>query len=212
MTGAVMNRRVVITGAGLVTPVGLDLQESWTGLLAGRSGAGPITQFDASSHAVRFACEVKGFDPTLYIDRKEVKRTDRFSHFAIASAVQAMRQAGLDEERDGIDHERFGVVIGSGIGGIHTFEDQHSKLIQRGPGPRVALLRPDVHLGHRGGAGVDPLRRQGPQLLHRLRLRIERARAGERLPQHQVGRGGHHDRRAARRRPFPRRRSPASRR
>jgi 3-oxoacyl-[acyl-carrier-protein] synthase II len=133
MTGAVMNRRVVITGAGLVTPVGLDLQESWTGLLAGRSGAGPITQFDASSHAVRFACEVKGFDPTLYIDRKEVKRTDRFSHFAIASAVQAMRQAGLDEERDGIDHERFGVVIGSGIGGIHTFEEQHSKLIQRGP-------------------------------------------------------------------------------
>ena len=128
-----MNRRVVITGAGLVTPVGLDLQESWTGLLAGRSGAGPITQFDASSHAVRFACEVKGFDPTLYIDRKEVKRTDRFSHFAIASAVQAMRQAGLDEERDGIDHERFGVVIGSGIGGIHTFEEQHSKLIQRGP-------------------------------------------------------------------------------
>ncbi len=128
-----MNRRVVITGAGLVTPVGLDLQESWAGLLAGRSGAGPITQFDASNHAVRFACEVKGFDPTLYIDRKEVKRTDRFSHFAIASAVQAMRQAGLDEERDGIDHERFGVVIGSGIGGIHTFEDQHSKLIQRGP-------------------------------------------------------------------------------
>ncbi|HEY0151017.1 MAG TPA: beta-ketoacyl-ACP synthase II [Longimicrobium sp.] len=128
-----MNRRVVITGAGLVTPVGLDLQESWAGLLAGRSGAGPITQFDASSHAVRFACEVKGFDPTLYIDRKEVKRTDRFSHFAIASAVQAMRQAGLDEERDGIDHERFGVVIGSGIGGIHTFEEQHSKLIQRGP-------------------------------------------------------------------------------
>ena len=128
-----MNRRVVITGAGLVTPVGLDLQESWTGLLAGRSGAGPITQFDATNHAVRFACEVKGFDPTLYIDRKEVKRTDRFSHFAIASAVQAMRQAGLDEERDGIDHERFGVVIGSGIGGIHTFEEQHSKLIQRGP-------------------------------------------------------------------------------
>ena len=128
-----MNRRVVITGAGLVTPVGLDLQESWAGLLAGRSGAGPITQFDASSHAVRFACEVKGFDPTLYVDRKEVKRTDRSSHFAIASAVQAMRQAGLDESRDGIDHERFGVVIGSGIGGIHTFEEQHSKLIQRGP-------------------------------------------------------------------------------
>jgi len=128
-----MTRRVVITGAGLVTPVGLDVEETWASLLAGRSGGGPITQFDPSNHSVRFACEVKGFDPTLYIDRKEVKRTDRFSHFAIAAAVQAMRQAGLDEERDGIDHERFGVVIGSGIGGIHTFEDQHSKLIQRGP-------------------------------------------------------------------------------
>ena len=128
-----MNRRVVITGAGLVTPVGLDLQESWEGLLAGRSGAGPITQFDASSHAVRFACEVKGFDATQYIDRKEVRRTDRFSQFAIAAAVQAMRQAGLDESREGIDCERFGVVIGSGIGGIHTFEEQHSKLIERGP-------------------------------------------------------------------------------
>jgi 3-oxoacyl-[acyl-carrier-protein] synthase II len=128
-----MNRRVVITGTGLVTPVGLDVQESWTALLAGRSGAGPITQFDASDHAVRFACEVKGFDPGLYIDRKEVKRTDRFSQFAIATAVQAMRQAGLDERFDSLDSERFGVLVGSGIGGIHTFEEQHTRLMEKGP-------------------------------------------------------------------------------
>ena len=128
-----MNRRVVITGAGLVTPVGNDVQESWTALLAGRSGAAPITQFDASNQSVRFACEVKGFEPTLYIDRKEVKRTDRFSQFAIAASVQAMKEAGLDESRDGIDAERFGVIIGSGIGGINTFEDQHSRLVERGP-------------------------------------------------------------------------------
>jgi len=129
-----MNRRVVITGTGLVTPVGLDVQESWTALLGGRSGAGPITQFDTTDHAVRFAAEVKGFDPGLYIDRKEVKRTDRFTQFAIATAVQAMREAGLDERFDSLDPDRFGVIIGSGIGGIHTFEEQHGRLMEKGPG------------------------------------------------------------------------------
>jgi 3-oxoacyl-[acyl-carrier-protein] synthase II len=129
-----MNRRVVITGTGLLTPVGLDVQESWAALLCGRSGAGPITQFDASDHSVRFACEVKDFDPGLYIDRKEVKRTDRFTQFAIATAVQAMRQAGLDDSFDTLDSERFGVIVGSGIGGIHTFEEQHARLLEKGPG------------------------------------------------------------------------------
>jgi 3-oxoacyl-[acyl-carrier-protein] synthase II len=129
-----MNRRVVITGTGLVTPVGLDVQESWAALLGGRSGAGPITQFDASGHAVRFACEVKDFDPGQYIERKEVKRTDRFSQFAIATAVQAMREAGLDDTFQTLDSERFGVIVGSGIGGIHTFEEQHARLLEKGPG------------------------------------------------------------------------------
>lgn len=129
-----MNRRVVITGTGLVTPVGLDVQESWAALLGGRSGAGPITQFDASGHAVRFACEAKDFDPGQYIERKEVKRTDRFSQFAIATAVQAMREAGLDDRFDTLDSERFGVIVGSGIGGIHTFEEQHARMMEKGPG------------------------------------------------------------------------------
>ena len=129
-----MNRRVVITGTGLVTPVGLDVQESWAALLGGRSGAGPITQFDASGHAVRFACEVKDFDPGQYIERKEVKRTDRFSQFAIATAVQAMREAGLDDTFQTLDSERFGVIVGSGIGGIHTFEEQHARIMEKGPG------------------------------------------------------------------------------
>jgi len=128
-----MNRRVVITGTGLLTPVGLDVQRSWAALLAGTSGAGPITLFDAGQYAVRFACEVKGFDAGEYMDRKEAKRTDRFSQFAIAASVQAMREAGLDESRDGIDADRFGVIMGSGIGGINTFEEQHSKLVERGP-------------------------------------------------------------------------------
>jgi 3-oxoacyl-[acyl-carrier-protein] synthase II len=129
-----MNRRVVITGTGLVTPVGLDVQESWAALLGGRSGAGPITQFDASGHAVRFACEVKDFDPGQYIERKEVKRTDRFSQFAIATAVQAMHEAGLNDTFQTLDSERFGVIVGSGIGGIHTFEEQHARLLEKGPG------------------------------------------------------------------------------
>jgi 3-oxoacyl-[acyl-carrier-protein] synthase II len=128
-----MNRRVVITGTGLVSPLGLDVQQSWTALLQGRSGAGPITQFDASEFAVRFACEVKDFDPGAYIDRKEVKRTDRFAQFAIAAATQAMREAGLEESLGPVDPERLGVIVGSGIGGIHTFEEQHAKLIERGP-------------------------------------------------------------------------------
>jgi 3-oxoacyl-[acyl-carrier-protein] synthase II len=128
-----MTRRVVITGTGLLTPVGLDVQETWTALLDGRSGAGPITQFDTSEHKVRFACEVKGFEPEQYIDRKETKRTDRFAQFAIAASVQAMREAGLDELPAGVDPERFGVIIGSGIGGIWTFEEQHRKLVERGP-------------------------------------------------------------------------------
>ncbi len=129
-----MNRRVVITGTGLVTPVGLDVQESWTSLLDGRSGAGPITQFDASQYPVRFACEVKGFDPGAYIDRKEVKRTDRFSQFAIATAAQAMREGGLEDGLGAVDPERFGVIIGSGIGGIQTLEEQHARLLSKGPG------------------------------------------------------------------------------
>ncbi len=129
-----MTRRVVITGTGLLTAVGNDVQSNWAALLAGVSGAAPITQFDATGHPVRFACEVKGFDPAEYIDRKEVKRTDRFAQFAIAAAVQAMRESGLEQSPDAVDPERFGVIVGSGIGGIHTFEEQHAKLLERGPG------------------------------------------------------------------------------
>ena len=128
-----MNRRVVITGTGMLTPVGLDTASSWAALLAGKSGAGPITQFDTTDYRVRFGAEVKDFDPAAYIDRKEVKRTDRFSQLAIAASAQAMREAGLEGKEDSLDRDRFGVIIGSGIGGIHTLEEQHSKLVERGP-------------------------------------------------------------------------------
>jgi 3-oxoacyl-[acyl-carrier-protein] synthase II len=127
-----MNRRVVITGTGLLTAVGGDVQATWASLLDGRSGAGPIQLFDASAYPVRFACEVRDFDPASYIERKEVKRTDRYSQFAIAAAAQAVRQAGLEAGAD-VDRERVGVVIGSGIGGITTFEEQHARFLEKGP-------------------------------------------------------------------------------
>jgi 3-oxoacyl-[acyl-carrier-protein] synthase II len=128
-----MKRRVVITGTGLLTAVGADVQTCWSALLDGRSGAGTIEQFDASRLPVRFACEVKDFDPAAYIERKEIKRTDRYSQLALAAADQAVREADLGVEAGGIDRDRFGVVIGSGIGGIATFEDQHARYLEKGP-------------------------------------------------------------------------------
>jgi 3-oxoacyl-[acyl-carrier-protein] synthase II len=123
--------RVVVTGLGLVTPVGNTVEESWSCLLAGRSGAGPITRFDASRHSVRFACEVKGFEPTLYIDRKEAKRFDLFAQYALAAAAQAVEQAGLHGHAANPD--RVGVVMGSGIGGMQTFEDNCAAFVTKGP-------------------------------------------------------------------------------
>ena len=126
--------RVVITGLGLLTPVGNDVQSSWEALLAGTSGAGPITQFDANeSFDVRFACEVKDFDPEQYMDRKEARRADRFAQFAVAVAHQAVRDSGLGDDLAPADSERVGVLIGSGIGGISTFEEQTRVMLERGP-------------------------------------------------------------------------------
>jgi 3-oxoacyl-[acyl-carrier-protein] synthase II len=129
-----MSRRVVITGTGLITAVGKDVQSNWTSLLEGQSGAAEITQFDASEFPVRFGCEVKDFDPGDYIERKEAKRTDRFAQFAIAVSAQAMREAGLEESLGDVDPDRFGVMIGTGIGGIATFEEQHGRFVDKGPG------------------------------------------------------------------------------
>ncbi|MCU0618799.1 MAG: beta-ketoacyl-ACP synthase II [Gemmatimonadaceae bacterium] len=118
-----MARRVVVTGLGCVTPVGNDVAATWAALLAGTSGAGPITKFDASAHAVRFACEVKGFDPLQYMERKEAKRADPYAQYAMAAAVQAMDDAGL--AAGGFDPLQAGVIFGSGTGGLLTFEEQH---------------------------------------------------------------------------------------
>ena len=144
-----MPHRVVVTGLGLVTPIGTDVESTWAGLLAGRSGAAPITKFDASRLQVRFACEVKGFDASQYMDRKEERRFDLFAQFALAAAHQAIAQAGLE---GGVPSpERTGVIIGSGIGGMQTFEDNCSLYLTKGP-DRVSpffvpMFIPDIAAG-----------------------------------------------------------------
>ncbi|MFZ9898156.1 MAG: beta-ketoacyl-ACP synthase II [Gemmatimonadaceae bacterium] len=130
---ASLKRRVVITGAGCVSSVGNDVATTWQSLLDGRSGGAPITRFDASAFKVRFAHEVKGFDVGLYMDRKEAKRADLYTQYAMGAAVQAMQDAGFGDGT-GYVAERTGVIVGSGIGGIGTFEEQHTTLLTSGPG------------------------------------------------------------------------------
>jgi 3-oxoacyl-[acyl-carrier-protein] synthase II len=125
-----MGRRVVVTGLGAITAVGNDVATTWQSMLGGVSGGALITKFDASTFKVKFACEVKGFDPTLYMERKEAKRADLFTQYALAASVEAMRDAGL--EHGGYVPEDCGVIVGSGIGGLATMEAQHSELIAGG--------------------------------------------------------------------------------
>jgi 3-oxoacyl-[acyl-carrier-protein] synthase II len=127
-----MKRRVVVTGLGAITPVGNDVATTWKSLLEGRSGGAPITKFDAAQFSVRFACEVKGFDPLQFMDRKEAKRADLYTQYAVAASVQAMQDAGFGEGT-GYTPDETGVIIGSGIGGLQTFEDQHRSFLAAGP-------------------------------------------------------------------------------
>ncbi|MBO2520274.1 MAG: beta-ketoacyl-[acyl-carrier-protein] synthase II [Firmicutes bacterium] len=143
-----VKRRVVVTGMGAVTPLGLGVDAFWEGLVQGRSGVGPITQFDASAFSTRIAAEVKDFDPTDFMDKKDARRMDRFAQFAVAGARMALEDAGIS---DNVDWERVGVLIGSGIGGIHTFEEQCRNLFEKGP-DRVSpffvpMMIPDMAAG-----------------------------------------------------------------
>lgn len=144
--------RIVITGLGAVTPIGNTKDAFWEGMMAGRSGAGPITRFDASQFETRFACEVKEFDPLLYISRKEVQRMDLFAQYALGSAVMAVEDSGIDFERTST--ERVGVVFGSGIGGMWTYHHQQQNLYERGGVPDrispffVPMLISDIAAGH----------------------------------------------------------------
>jgi 3-oxoacyl-[acyl-carrier-protein] synthase II len=123
--------RVVVTGMGMITPLGLDLEDTWKSLCAGQSGVGRITRFDPAPFSTQIAAEVRGFVPEEYMDRKDAKRNDRFVQFGIAATKEAVRSAALDLQA--VDLHRVGVIIGSGIGGIETFEAQHRILLDRGP-------------------------------------------------------------------------------
>jgi 3-oxoacyl-[acyl-carrier-protein] synthase II len=124
-------RRVVITGLGLVTPLGNSVETTWAGLMAGKSGAGPITKFDADEFPVRFACEVKNFDPLRYIDTNESADVAAFTQFAIAASDEALANSDFKITRDTAD--RIGVFISSGIGDLHRIEREHGKFAKSGP-------------------------------------------------------------------------------
>jgi 3-oxoacyl-[acyl-carrier-protein] synthase II len=127
----VSTRRVVVTGLGALTPIGNTADEFWSALLQGRSGVGPITKFDATDYPTRIAGEVKSFDPLAFVDKKEARRLDPFLQYAMACAVMAVQDAALDTDK--VDGSRFGVLIGSGIGGITTLLDTHKTLLDKGP-------------------------------------------------------------------------------
>jgi 3-oxoacyl-[acyl-carrier-protein] synthase II len=149
----------VITGLGAVTPLGNDAERTWQNLIAGRSGAGEITQFDSTDYAVHFACEVTDFDPTDFIDRKQARRMDRFAHLVVAAARQAEADSGLSIESE---PDRVGAAIATGIGGLKAFQDCHSELLERGPDRVNPFSIPEI-IPNMGAAWVSmQLGTQGP--------------------------------------------------
>jgi 3-oxoacyl-[acyl-carrier-protein] synthase II len=125
-------KRVVVTGIGLVSPLGNTTEDTWAGLLAGRSGADYIARFDTSQHNVKFAAETKGFDPAKFVEKKELKKMDYFIYFAIAASKEALEDSGLKITE--ANAEEVGTYIGSGIGGFSVFEREHTKMLEGGPG------------------------------------------------------------------------------
>ncbi len=161
MNGGSLNgrRRVVITGLETLTPLGNDVETSWENLIAGRSGAGPITQFDSSAFYVHFACEVKGFDATDFIERKKTRRMDRFAHLIVAAARMAEQDAGLEISKE---PDRIGAAIATGIGGLKAFQDCHAELLERGPDRVNPFSIPEI-IPNMGAAWVSmQLGTQGP--------------------------------------------------
>ena len=146
-------KRVVVTGLGCINPLGNTVEETWENIVAGKSGAAPITKFDASAFKTQFACEIKNFNPTDYIDRKEARKMDAYCQYSVAAAMQAVDDSGLDLEK--VDKDRVGVIMGVGIGGMRTFEDEIVNWGVNGPtmGPKfspffIPKMIGDIACGH----------------------------------------------------------------
>ena len=152
-------RRVVVTGLGIVGPLGIGWEETWSAALAGRSGAGPITRFDASELACRIACEARGFEPGDFIDRRSARRMDRSSQMAVAAARLALDDADLEIDGDGY---RAGTVIATGNGGSESFEEHHRSLLERGPDRSSPLMVPVMIVSMPAGQVSMQLGLRGP--------------------------------------------------
>ncbi len=179
-------RRVVVTGIGLICGVGNTTEEVWRNLLAGKSGVGPITQFDSSKHACRIAAEVKNFDPLNFIEKKEVKKMGRFIHLAIAAADEAMKMSELKVTPE--NAENVGVHIGSGIGGFDIIEREHTALMEGGPRKISPFFIPAAIVNLAAGPCVDALWRQGAERSHGDRLHHQRAFHRRFIPHHSAPR------------------------
>lgn len=156
-------KRVVVTGLGVVSPVGNDVPSFWQSLTEGRCGIGPITAFDTTGYKVKIAAEVKDFDPLLYMEKGEAKRQDAFSQYAVAASAQAVKDSGL-KSGDNIDPFRFGVYIGTGTGGMQTFMSEAAKLAEKGPG-RVSPFFIPMMIGNMAAGNVAlKFGAQGPSL------------------------------------------------
>ena len=157
-----MRKRVVVTGLGCVSPVGNNVNDTWQALLAGKSGAAPITAFDASAHKTKFAAEVKGFDPVALFGTRDARKMDRFSQFATAATLEAMEQAGLKVDES--NRDRVGILIGTGIGGIITLLEQYEVLRERGPERVSPFLIPMMISDNAAGNIAIRIGARGPNM------------------------------------------------
>ena len=157
-----MEKRVVVTGLGAVTPLGNDVKTTWNNMKAGVLGIDTVTKFDATGYKCTFAGEVRGFDPTLYMPKGEVRKTDLYCQYAVAAATQAYEDSGLAE--GSVAPDRFGVYIGSGIGGIGTLVTEHTKLIEKGPGRISPFFVPMMISNIASGTVAIKYHAQGPNI------------------------------------------------
>lgn len=155
-----LGKRVVVTGLGALTPIGNTVDEFWAGLVEGRNGVGPITRFDTSRHKTRFACEVKGFNATEHFSIKDARKLDLFVAYSVVASREALKDSGLDLEKE--DVNEIGVIIGSGIGGLQSIEEQNKVLLEQGPGRVSPLLIPRLICNMAAGQTSIYLGLKGP--------------------------------------------------